>query len=91
MLLPAYRSLLKRSKPAHRIIRIWLEGATSSLQECLDSTDWNIFREAATYGQYTYVGWRNTQTGYIEKYMQDVTVVKPITTHANQSPHQAVL
>lgn len=86
MLLPAYRPLLIRSKPAHRTIRIWPEGATSALQDCFESTDWKMFREAATYGQHTCVEeYTDSVTGYIEKCIEDVTVVKLITTRATRS------
>ncbi|KAJ8403257.1 hypothetical protein AAFF_G00354740 [Aldrovandia affinis] len=87
MMLPVYRPRLVRSKPATKTIRTWPEGATSALQDCLETTDWNMFREAATQDQHTCVEeYSASVTGYIEKIIEDVTVEKTIATHANQKP-----
>ncbi|KAI5611468.1 gastrula zinc finger protein XlCGF28.1-like [Silurus asotus] len=50
MLIPAYRPLIRRSKPVLKQVKTWPEGATSALQDCFECTDWDMFREAATYG-----------------------------------------
>ncbi|KAI5092860.1 hypothetical protein C0J45_17251 [Silurus meridionalis] len=50
MLIPAYRPLVRRSKPVLKQVKTWPEGATSALQDCFECTDWDMFREAATYG-----------------------------------------
>lgn len=50
-------------------VRNWSEVAISPLQDCFEHTDWNMFREAATYHniidleEYT-----ASVTGYISKY-----------------------
>ncbi len=53
MLIPAYRPLLKLAKPVQKLITIWPNDATSTLQDCFQCTDWNMFKEAATYNNHT--------------------------------------
>ncbi len=87
MLIPAYRPLLKLAKPVQKLITIWPENATSTLQDCYQCTDWNMFKEAATYNNHTDLQeYTETVTAYIKKCMDDVTVTKTITTRANQKP-----
>ncbi len=87
MRIPAYRPLLKLTKPVQKLITIWPENATSTLQDCFQCTDWNMFKEAATYNNHTDLQeYTETVTAYIKKCMDDVTVTKTITTHANQKP-----
>ncbi len=87
MLITAYRPLLKLAKPVQKQIMVWPDNATSALQDCFPDTDWNMFKEAATYnnqtGQQEYT---ETMTAYIKKCIGDVTVTKTITTRANQKP-----
>ncbi len=87
MLIPAYRPLLKFAKPVQKLITIWPENATSTLQDCFQCTDWNMFKEVATYNNHTDLHeYTETVTAYIKKCMDDVTVTKTITTRANQKP-----
>ncbi len=87
MLIPAYRPLLKLAKPVQKLVTIWPENATSTLQDCFQCTDWNMFKEAATYNNHTDLQeYTETVTAYIKKCMDDVTVTKTITTRANQKP-----
>ena len=44
---------MKLVKPVQKQIRVWPEGSTAALQDCMETTDWNIFREAATYNHQT--------------------------------------
>uniref|UniRef100_A0A672HXF0 Reverse transcriptase domain-containing protein n=1 Tax=Salarias fasciatus TaxID=181472 RepID=A0A672HXF0_SALFA len=87
MLLPAYRPLVKINRPAKKTIRVWPEGSSAALQDCFSTTDWSVFREAATFNdtidlqEYT-----ETVTAYMRKCMDDVTVSRTISTHANQKP-----
>ncbi|KAL0147043.1 hypothetical protein M9458_057567 [Cirrhinus mrigala] len=63
------------------------EFATSVLQDCFQDTDWNMFKEAATYNNQTDLQeYTETVTAYIKKCIDDVTVTKTITTRANQKP-----
>ncbi|KAK0146722.1 hypothetical protein N1851_013929 [Merluccius polli] len=45
-LIPAYRQKLKLCKPVVRTSRKWTSEAVEVLQACLDSTDWDVFRNA---------------------------------------------
>ncbi len=87
MLIPAYRPLLKLAKPVQKQIIVWPDDATSTLQDCFQDTDWNMFKEAANYHDHTDLQeYTETVTAYIKKCMDDVTVTKTITTCANQKP-----
>ncbi len=68
MLIPAYRPLLKLAKPVQKLITIWPENATSTLQDYFQCTDWNMFKEAATYNNHTVLQeYTETVTAYIKK------------------------
>ncbi len=86
MLMPAYRPLVKVTKPVHKQIQVWPEGSSEALQDCFDTTDWNMFKQAATYNNTTDLQeYSETVTAYITKCI-DVTVTKTITVRANQKP-----
>ncbi len=87
MLMPAYRPLVKVIKPIHKKIQVWPEGSSEALQDCFDTTDWNMFKQAATYNNTTDLQeYTETVTAYITKCIDDVTVTKTITVRANQKP-----
>ncbi|KAI4894602.1 hypothetical protein NFI96_000713 [Prochilodus magdalenae] len=80
MLIPAYRPLVRRSKPVLKQVRTWPSGAISALQDCFEHTDWQMFREAATYSTTTDLEeYTSSVTSYIGKCIDDVTVSKTIT------------
>ncbi len=90
MLIPVYRPLLKLAKPVQKQITVWPDIATSALQDCLQDTDWKMFKEAATYNNHTDLQeYTETVTAYIKKCTDNVTVTKTITTRANQKPWMA--
>ncbi|KAI2645940.1 hypothetical protein H4Q32_025291 [Labeo rohita] len=79
--------ILLCTKPVQKQITVWPDDATSTLQDCFQCTDWNMFREAATYNNHTDLHeYTDTVTAYIKKCIDDVTVTKTITTRANQKP-----
>ncbi|KAK3539575.1 hypothetical protein QTP70_010270 [Hemibagrus guttatus] len=86
MLFPAYRPLVRRSKPVLKQVKTWLLVAISALQDCFECTDWDMFREAATNGDTTdleeYTS--SVTSKYISKCIDDVTISKSITTRSNQ-------
>ncbi len=87
MLMPAYRPLVKVIKPVHKQIQVWPEGSSEALQDCFDTTDWDMFKQAATYNNTTDLQeYSETVTAYITKCIDDVTVTKTITVRANQKP-----
>ncbi len=52
----------------------------SALQDCFQDTDWNMFKEADTYNNYTDLQeYTETVTAYIKNCIDDVTVPKTIT------------
>ncbi len=68
-------------------IQVWPEGSSEALQDCFDTTDWNMFKQAATYNNTTDLQeYTETVTAYITKCIDDVTVTKTITVRANQKP-----
>ncbi len=85
--MPAYRPLVKVTKPVHKQIHVWPGGSSEALQDCFDTTDWNMFKQAATYNNTTDLQvYTETVTAYITKCIDDVTVTKTITVRANQKP-----
>ncbi|KAK3521321.1 hypothetical protein QTP70_003160 [Hemibagrus guttatus] len=87
MLIPAYRPLVRCSKPVLKLVKTWPEGAISALQDCFECTDWDMFREAATQGDTTDLEeYMSSVTSYISKCIDDVTISKSITTRSNQKP-----
>ncbi len=87
MLMPAYRPLVKVIKPIYKQIQVWPEGSSEALQDCFDTTDWNMFKQAATYNNTTDLQeYTETVTAYITKCIDDVTVTKTVTVRANQKP-----
>ncbi|KAI4879830.1 hypothetical protein NFI96_002171 [Prochilodus magdalenae] len=82
-----YRPLVRRTKPVLKQVRTWPSGAISALQDCFEHTDWQMFREAATYSTTTDLEeYTSSVTSYIGKCIDDVTVSKTITTRPNQKP-----
>ncbi|KAK3548865.1 hypothetical protein QTP70_021277 [Hemibagrus guttatus] len=87
MLIPAYRPLVRHSKPVLKQVKTWPAGAISALQDCFECTDWNMFREAATNGDSINLeNYTTSVTSYNGKCIDDVTVSKTITTRSNQKP-----
>ncbi len=71
--MPAYRPLVKVNKPVHKQIQVWPEGSSEAL--CFDTTDWDMFKQAATYNNTTDLQeYTETVTAYITKFIDDVTV-----------------
>ncbi|KAI5620341.1 gastrula zinc finger protein XlCGF28.1-like [Silurus asotus] len=87
MLIPAYRPLSRRSRPAQKQVRTWPAESMSALQDCFECTDWDMFREAATNGEFINLEeYTSTVTSYIGKCIDDVTTSKTITIRSNQKP-----
>ncbi|XP_060782741.1 probable ATP-dependent RNA helicase DDX4 [Neoarius graeffei] len=84
MRMPAYRPLVKVIKPVRKQVRVWLEGSSEALQDCFNTTDWNVFKKAATYHNITDLQeYTDTVSAYITKCIDDVTDLKTITVQAN--------
>ena len=86
-LIPAYRPLVRHSRPANKQMKTRPAEAISALQDCFECTDWQMFREAATANCATDLEeYTASVTGFISKCIDDVTVIKTITTRSNQKP-----
>ncbi|XP_062851034.1 uncharacterized protein LOC134314382 [Trichomycterus rosablanca] len=85
---PARSCILPRSKnPDTKTICVWPEGAVSRLQDCFETTDWQIFREAATSESNVDLEEYTTSVmDYIRTCMENVTTSKTITIRQNQKP-----
>lgn len=87
MLVPTYSPVLKSRKATHKTITVWPTEAVPMLQDCFCTTDWQMFREAASEG-----GMVNLQEyissvlGYINKCVEDVTTIKTMVIPSNQKP-----
>ncbi|KAI3352328.1 hypothetical protein L3Q82_005294 [Scortum barcoo] len=87
MLMPAYRPLVKVSRPVLKEVRVWPEGSLEELKDCFNTRDWNVFKQGATCNNITDLQeYTDVVTAYITKCIDDVTVLKTITVQANQKP-----
>ncbi|KAK0143163.1 hypothetical protein N1851_018714 [Merluccius polli] len=86
-LTPAYRPRVKRDRPVVNKVRMWPQEATEALQDCFDTTHWDIFREAATQdGKTDLQEYTDSVISYINKCIEDVAEVRTIKRRANQKP-----
>ena len=86
-LMPAYRPRAKVIRPVQKQVRVWPEDSSSALQYCFETTDWDMFKQAATDNHHTNINeYTETVTAYISKCIDDVTETKTITVRANQKP-----
>jgi len=87
MLVPSYSPVVKTMKPTQKTITLWPSNATSVLQHCFESTDWQVFKKAATNaGEVDLEEYASSVTCYINKCVDDVTTTRTITIHPNQKP-----
>ncbi|XP_039458566.1 protein NLRC3-like [Oreochromis aureus] len=83
LLLSAYRQRLKQEKPASRVIYKWDSEAEEVLQDCFETTDWQIFVDAAD-GNINEL--TDSVIGYIGKCMDDIITKTPVRIYPNQKP-----
>ncbi len=79
-LIPAYTPLRKRAPTITKMVKTWPEGAFQQLQDCFESTDWEVF-EHQNLEQYT-----AAVLGYIKHCTDTVTVDKYIRVYPNTKP-----
>ena len=85
--MPKYRPRVKQSRAELKEIRMWPQEPIPTLQDCFGITQWDIFKEAATYDNVTNLEeYTESVIGYINKCIDDVTTVKTIRKRANQKP-----
>ena len=59
----------------------------AALKDCVDTTDWGMFKQSATYNNTTNIQeYTETVTGYTTKCIDDMTHTRFITIRANQKP-----
>ncbi|KAI4901613.1 hypothetical protein NFI96_028146, partial [Prochilodus magdalenae] len=85
---PVYRRRLKQSDPVSRQVQLWTPEAESTLQDCFATTDWDVFRAAATledssvsiddYAEYV--------TGYIHTCIENIVPIIQVGKFPNQKP-----
>ncbi len=85
MLMPAYRD--RSLKPSNQYTNRYKCGLKGRQRHFFDTTDWDMFKQAATYNNTTDLQEHSeTVTVYITKCIDDVMVTKTITVRANQKP-----
>lgn len=66
-------------------VTVWKEAGFSAFQDCFDTTDCEMFIQAATYNNLTDTDeYTDIVTAYITKCIEDVTHTKSIIIRANQ-------
>ncbi|KAK0135720.1 hypothetical protein N1851_028397 [Merluccius polli] len=78
-LYPSYRQLLKQAPPVSKTVKVWNEESDLVLQDCFNSTDWDVFKTAAV---------REDGTVDLEEYASVVTGY--ISTCIQHCPHQVL-
>lgn len=72
-------------KATQKPITMWPTKAVPVLQDCFGTTDWQIFREAATEGgNVNLEEYKSSVLGYIEKCVEGVATTKTITIPLSQ-------
>lgn len=80
LLIPAYKPVRKQAPPTTRTVKSWPEGASQQLQDCLESTDWDIFchQDLEVFTSAVF--------GYSQRCVNTVTVDRHIRVFPNQNP-----
>lgn len=87
MLTPAYRPRARQEPAALKDIRVWPQEAVPALQGCFGCTQWSIFKDAASSGDYIDLQeYTEAVMGFITKLIDDVTVVKTVRMRATNKP-----
>ncbi|KAM9828286.1 uncharacterized protein ACBT44_021775 isoform 1-T1 [Syngnathus typhle] len=87
MLLPAYRQMVSASRLVCKRVWVWPEGASDALRDCFGTSDWDMFRRAATCDDRTDIEeYTDSVSSYITKCIDDVTHAKSIVTQATRKP-----
>ncbi len=82
---PTYTQLIKRVKPTVKTVKVGTDESTAALQDCFESTSWQIFRDAATQDSNINLGNYTTSViTYIGKCVDDVVIMKIVGSFSNQ-------
>jgi hypothetical protein len=83
LLLPSYRQKLKQGAPVVMTIQCRSDQSKSTLQDCFDHEDWDMFRVASEKIIDTYT---DTVNEFIRKCIGDVVPTVTIKAYPNQKP-----
>lgn len=83
LLLPAYKQRLKLEKTVSRQVHRWSRTSDEVLQDCFETTDWQMFAHAADGDINAYT---DSVVGYIGKCIEDTVPQTTICTYPNQKP-----
>ncbi|KAI3372217.1 hypothetical protein L3Q82_022662, partial [Scortum barcoo] len=78
-LIPAYKPLICRTRPTTRTLQVWTEEASSTLQDCFECTDWEVFKEGTDLDGYT-----SSVLSYLKFCTDAVLPTKTIKVFPNQ-------
>ena len=81
LLLTAYRQKLKQEAPVLRSVQRWSDQSDSTLQDCFDHVDWDMFRIASNNNIDEYA---DSVSEFITKCIGDVAPTASIKTFPNQ-------
>ncbi|XP_024143131.1 uncharacterized protein LOC112155633 [Oryzias melastigma] len=89
-LYPAYRQRLKQSAPVTKPVQLWTPEIEDTLQDCFTTTDWDVFKAAATLedSSVSIQDYADYVTGYISTCVGPTTQEPPLPPHPHQSSHQ---
>ncbi len=83
--LGASDSVLKDIKATQKTITVWPSETVPMIQDCFETTDWQVFRQAATVGGTVDLEeYKASVQGYITKCVEDITTTRTITIRPNQ-------
>ena len=81
-LIPAYMEKLKQEVPVKRSVQKWSDEADAKLQDCFNSTNWNMFWESSdNIEEFT-----TLVTGLINKCIDDIFPTVTVRIYPNQKP-----
>ena len=80
-LLPVYTPVICRTKPTTRTVQVWSEEASSTLQDCFENTNWEVFKEDSNLEAYT-----SSVLDYVQFCTDAVLPTKTIRVFPNQKP-----
>ncbi|CDQ85446.1 unnamed protein product [Oncorhynchus mykiss] len=83
LLLPAYRQTLKQEMPVLRSVQRWSDQSDSTLQDCIDHVNWDMFRIASDNNIDVYA---DLVSEFISKCIGDVVPTMTVKTFPNQNP-----
>ena len=82
-LMPAYKQKIKQTPPMIKTVQRWSDESDFILQDCFESMDWPVFKQAAEGDIDEYA---DTVLSVIKKCIDDVVPTKTIKVYPNDKP-----